>query len=148
MSFKPCRHFASLRHAGVPDSIFYEELGKAYRKAEEKAGYYHALGFDPDYIQYQSGFFSTVMQKEGWNDREIAAACYSAYFRAWPQASSSMLRKVWKQIRLFLFPRAADFYTTEKSIDLNRELAMSLLFLPNSQLSADLQKIYQSYRVE
>jgi hypothetical protein len=132
-------------NSGVPDSIFYEELGKAYRIAEEKAGYYHTLGFDPDYIQYQSGFFSTILQKEGWNDREIAAACYSAYFRAWPQASASMLQKVWKQIRLFLFPRAADFYVTTESIDLNRELARSRQFLPDSQLSPDLQKIYQSY---
>ena len=85
------------------------------------------------------------MQKEGWNDHEIAAACYSAYFRAWIQARSSMLQKVWKQIKLFLFPRAVDFYTTPKSIDLNYELAISRPFLRETELSPRLQKIYQLY---
>jgi hypothetical protein len=130
---------------GVPDSIFYEELGKAYRTAQEDVSHYHRLGFDTDYIQYRSGFFSTVMQKEGWNDREMAAACYSAYFRAWLQVPSLMLQKVWKQITLFLFPRAGDFYAKTTSIDFNHEAASARLFLPEDQLSPDVQKIYRSY---
>jgi len=134
-----------VHNSGVPDSLFYEELDKAYRKAREALGHYHALGFDTDYIQYRSGFFSTIMQKEGWNDREIAAACYSAYFRAWFQTPWPMLQKVWKQIVLFLFPRAQDFYTTMRFVDLNRELVSSRQFLPEDQLSPDVQKIYQSY---
>jgi hypothetical protein len=134
-----------LHNPGVPDSLFYEELDKAYRKAQEEPGHYHTLGFDTDYIQYRSDFFSTIMQKEGWNDREITAACYSAYFRAWRQAPLSMLQKVWKQIMLFLFPRAGDFYTTTRSVELNHELACSRQFLPEDQLSPDVQKIYQSY---
>jgi hypothetical protein len=132
-------------NSGFPDSIFYEELGKAYQTAKDKPHNFEILGFDPDHIQYRSGFFSTLMQKEGWNDREIAAACYSAYFRAWLQARSSMLRKVWKQIKLFLFPRAGDFYTAPKSINLNHELAISRPFLRDTELSPRVQKIYQSY---
>jgi hypothetical protein len=130
---------------GVPDSVFFEELGKAYRRAQEDVSHYHTLGFDTDYIQYRSGFFSTIMQKEGWNDREMAAACYSAYFRAWIQAPLLMLQKVWKQIKLFLFPRAGDFYAKATSIDLKREAASARLFLPEDQLSPDVQKIYRSY---
>jgi hypothetical protein len=84
-------------NSGFPDSIFYEELGKAYQTAKEKPHNFEVLGFDPDHIQYRSGFFSTLIRKESWNDREIAAACYSAYFRAWLQARSSMLQKVWKR---------------------------------------------------
>lgn len=132
-------------NSGVPDSIFYEELGKAYQTAKEKPHNFEILGFDPDHIQYQSGFFSTLVEKEGWNDCEIAAACYSAYFRAWLQARPSMLQKVWKQIKLFLFPRAGDFCTPRRSIDLNHELATSRLFLRETELSPGLQKIYQSY---
>jgi hypothetical protein len=132
-------------NSGVPDSIFYEELDKAYRTAQEERGHYPSLGFDADYIQYRSGFFSTIMQKEGWNDREIATACYSAYFRAWLQTPWSMLRKVWKQIRLFLFPRTGDLYTTARSIELRHELVSSRPFLPDDQLSPDVQKIYRSY---
>ena len=71
--------------SGVPDSLFYEELGRAYRTALGKQDRFRTLGFDTDYIQYRSGFSATIMQKEGWNDREIAAACYCAYFRAWRQ---------------------------------------------------------------
>jgi hypothetical protein len=134
-----------VHNSGLPDSLFYEELDKAYRKAQETLGRYHTLGFDTDYIQYRSDFFSIIMQKEGWNDREIAAACYSAYFRAWLQTPLSMLQKVWKQITLFLFPRAGDFYTTTRSVDLNHELASSRQFLPAGQLSPEVQKIYQSY---
>jgi hypothetical protein len=130
---------------GVPDSLFHEALDKAYRKAQEESGHYHTLGFDTDYIQYRSDFFSTIMRKESWNDREIAAACYSAYFRAWRQAPLSMLQKVWKQIILFLFPRSGDFYTTARSVELNHELASARQFLPEDQLSPDVQKIYQSY---
>jgi hypothetical protein len=139
-----------MHNPGVPDSLFNEELDKACREAQEDPGHYHTLGFDPDYIQYRSDFFYTIMQKEDWNDREIAAACYSAYFRAWRQAPWSMLQKVWKQIMLFLFPRAGDFYTTTKSVELNHELASARQFLPEDQLSPDVQKIYQSYlqRVE
>ena len=133
-------------NAGVPDQIFYEELAKAYRPAKENPDHYNALGFDTDYIQYRSGFFSIIMQKEGWSDREMAAACYSAYFRAWVQAPWSMLEKIWKQLRLFAFPRAGDFYTTAESIDLNNELANSRQFLPDSELSAEVQKNYHSYR--
>jgi hypothetical protein len=135
----------AVHNSAAVDPIFYEELAKAYRPAKERPGHYNTLGFDTDYIQYRSGFFSNIVQKESWNDRELAAACYSAYFRAWLQAPSSMLRKVWKQIRLFLFPRAGDFYTTTKSIDLNHELAVSRTFLPDSQLSSEVQKIYRSY---
>jgi hypothetical protein len=134
-----------VHNPGVPDSLFYEELDKAYRQAQEMPGRYHTLGFDTDYIQYRSGFFSTIMRQEGWNDREIAAACYSAYFRAWLQAPWSMLQKVWNQIVLFLFPRAGDFYTTTRFLDLNNELAASRRFLPEEPLSPDVEKIYHSY---
>jgi hypothetical protein len=133
------------RNSGVPDSLFYEELGKAYRTARDQQGHYRTLGFDTDYIQYRSGFFSTIMQKEGWNDREIAAACYSAYFRVWLQNPRSMLQKIWKQIPLFLFPRAGDFYSKARSIDLNQEIAASRRFLLEDRLSPDVEKIYQSY---
>jgi hypothetical protein len=131
---------------GLPDQTFYEELAKAYWPAKENPDHYYALGFDPDYIQYRSGFFSTIMQKEAWSDREMATACYCAYFRAWLQAPSSMLEKVGKQLRLFFFPRGGDFYKTTQSIDLNNELTSSRPFLPDSELSADVQKTYQLYR--
>ncbi len=130
---------------GVPDAEFYEELAKALRPAKENPGGYNALGFDTDYIQYRSGFFSSIVKKEGWSDRELAVACYSAYFRAWLQTPWSMLQKLGRQFSVFLFPRAGDFYTTAKSVDLNHELAASRPFLPDDQLSPDTQKIYQSY---
>jgi len=131
--------------SGVPDPLFYEELEKAYRIARDQQDHYQTLGFDTDYIQYRSGFFSAIMQKEGWNDREVAAVCYSAYFRAWLQNPRSMLEKIWKQIPLFLFPRPGDFYSTARSIDLNQEVAASRPFLREDRLSPDVQKIYQSY---
>jgi hypothetical protein len=134
-----------VHNSGVPDSQFYKELDKAYREAQKEPGRYHTLGFDTDYIQYRSDFFSTIMQKEGWNDREIAAACYSAYFRAWLETPLPMLQKAWKQIMLFLFPRGGDFYSTTRSVDLNHELACPRQFLPADQLSPEVQKIYQSY---
>jgi hypothetical protein len=90
-------------------------------------------------------FFSTIMERESWSDRELVRACYSAYFRAWHQAPYSMLKKVWKQIRLFLFPRPGDFYRAAKSIDLNHELAISRSSLGETELSPRVQKIYQSY---
>jgi len=127
------------------DPVFYEELTKAFQTAKKASGHYNTLGFDPDYIQYRSGFFSAVMHKKGWSDHQLAAACYSAYCHAWMKAPSLMLRKVWKQLKLFLFPRAGDFYTTTKSIDLNREVAKSRPFLPESKLSPDVQKIYRAY---
>jgi hypothetical protein len=130
---------------GVADAIFYEELGNAYRTAKEKAHNFDTLGFDTDHILYRSGFFSTVMERESWSDRELARACYSAYFRAWHQAPYSMLKKVWNQIRLFLFPRPGDFYRAAKSIDLNHEIAGSRPFLREPELSSRVQKIYQSY---
>lgn len=142
---RPDEASASGHNPGLPDRTFYEELAKVYRPAKENPGHYNALGFDPDYILYRSGFFSTILQKEGWSGREMAKACYSAYFRAWLQAPSAMLEKVGKQMRLFVFPRAGDFYTTAESIDLSHELAISRPFLPDSELSADVQKTYQSY---
>jgi hypothetical protein len=132
-------------NSGVADAIFYQELDKAYRTAKAKPHNFDTLGFDTDYIQYRSGFFSTIMERESWSDRELAGACYSAYFRAWHQAPSSMLKKVWKQIRLFLFPRPGDFYRAAKSIDLNHELAISRPFLREAKLSPRVQKIYRSY---
>ncbi len=132
-------------NSGVADAIFYEELGKAYRTAKEKPHHFDTLGFDTDYVLYRSGFFSTIMERESWSDRELARACYSAYFRAWHQAPYSMLKKVWKQIRLFLFPRPGDFYRAAKSIDLNHELAISRSSLGETELSPRVQKIYQSY---
>src|ERR1700739_2373309 len=79
---------------GVADAIFYEELGRAYRTSKEKPHNFDTLGFDTDHILYRSGFFSTIMERENWSDRELASACYSAYFRAWHQAPYSMLNKV------------------------------------------------------
>jgi hypothetical protein len=126
--------------------VLYEELTKVFGAAKENPGRYHSLGFDADYIQYRSGFFSIIKQNKGWSDSELAAACYSAYFRAWLHAPSSMVHKVWKQIRLFLFPRAGDFYSTAKSVDLNHEAIVSRHFLPDSSLSPHIENLYQSYR--
>ena len=130
---------------GVPDQIFYEELRKAYRTAEKEPNGYYTLGFQTDYILYLSGFFDTIQRREGWNHRELAAACYSAYFRAWLQAPSSMLRKVAKEMALFLFPRGGDFYSAARPIDL-KKLTDTRRCLPDSPLSLEMQKIYQSYK--
>ncbi len=130
---------------GVADAIFYEELGRAYRTAKENSHNFDTLGFDTDHLLYRSGFFSAIVERESWSDRELASACYSAYFRAWHQAPYSMLKKVWKQIRLFLFPRPGDFYRAAKSMDLNHEIAASRPFLREAELSPRVQKIFQSY---
>jgi hypothetical protein len=98
-----------------------------------------------DPLGYVDRAASTIVERESWNDRELARACYSAYFRAWHQAPYSMLKKVWKQIRLFLFPRPGDFYRAAKSMDLNQEIAASRPFLREAELSPRVQKIYQSY---
>jgi hypothetical protein len=129
----------------VPDEIFHEELKKAYRTSREEPSGYPALGFQPDYILYFSGFFSNIQRKEGWNDRELAAACYSAYFQAWFQVPSAMLQKIAKQSILFLFPRGGDFYSAGSTTELDK-LATSRRCLPDSQLSLEVQKIYQSYK--
>jgi hypothetical protein len=134
-----------VHNPGVPDEIFHEELKKAYQTAREQPTGYRTLGFQPDYIQYLSGFFPNVQREEGWNDRELAAACYSAYFRAWFQVPAAMLQKIAKQITLFLFPRGGDFYSTARPIELDK-LAASRWCLPPSQLSVEAQKIYQSYK--
>jgi hypothetical protein len=134
-----------MHNSGVPDRLFYEELGKAYRTAKAQPAGYVTLGFDTDYIQYFSDFSATIQRKEQWNERELAAACYSAYFRGWSKAPSSMFQKIAKQIPLFLFPRGGDFYSTARRIELNK-IADSRHCLPDSALSTEMQKIYQSYR--
>ena len=135
----------SVHNPGVPDEIFHEELKKAYRTALEQPSGYPTLGFQSDYILYFSGFFSNIQRKEGWNDRELAAACYSAYFQAWFQVPSAMLQKIAKQMTLFLFPRGGDFYSAGSTIELDK-FATSRRCLPDSQLSLEVQKIYQSYK--
>ena len=135
----------SVHNPGVPDEIFHEELKKAYRTALEQPSGYPTLGFQSDYILYLSGFFSNIQRKEGWNDRELAAACYSAYFQAWFQVPSAMLQKIAKQMTLFLFPRGGDFYSAGSTIELDK-FATSRRRLPDSQLSLEVQKIYQSYK--
>ena len=134
-----------VHNPGVPDGIFHEELKKAYRTAREQPGGYPVLGFQSDYILYISGFFPNIQRKEGWNDRELAAACYSAYFQAWFQVPSAMLQKIAKQMTLFLFPRGGDFYSPGSTTELDK-LATSRRSLPDSQLSLEVQRIYQSYK--
>jgi hypothetical protein len=56
-----------------------------------------------------------------------------------------MLQKTAKQMKLFLFPRGGDFYSTARPIELDK-FAASRWCLPDSQLSREVQKIYQSYR--
>ena len=132
-------------NSSAPNQMFYEELAKAYGKAKENPNCYDALGFDTDYIQYHSDFFSIVTHKEGWTKRELASVCYSAYFRAWHQAPLEMLNKVWKQLGLFIFPRHGDFYAGSNWIELNHELIISRSFLPDSQFSPEVRQIYLSY---
>jgi hypothetical protein len=153
-----CIHAAQVLEASPSDAslngnpvqrALYEELAEAFRIAKEKLGRYHSLGFDSDYIQYSSGFsrrFAADGPEESAKVRELASTCYSAYFRAWLHAPRSMLQKIGRQIRIFLFPRAGDFYSTGKSVDLNHETAVSRPFLPASALSPDVQKIYQAYQ--
>jgi hypothetical protein len=133
-------------NSDAANSVFYRELAKAFRAAKENPAHYDTLGFDTDYILYRSGFFSTIGREERGDVRELAATCYSAYFHAWLRAPWSMLQKVWKQISVFLFPRGGDFYSTAKSVDLNREIAASRPFLSDTSLSPLIQNIYQSYR--
>jgi hypothetical protein len=137
---------ANMNGSDAASPVLYEELTKAFGVAKENPGRYNSLGFDSDYIQYHSGFFSVVGAEERWNTRALAAACYSAYFRAWLHAPSSMLQKVGNQIRAFLFPHAGDFYSTAKSVDLSHEAIVSRQFLPDCSLSPYIGNLYQSYR--
>jgi len=132
--------------SGGGQTAFYEELAKAFRSAKENPNHYDLLGFDPDYILFSSNFFSITKAKEGWSDRELIGNCYSAYFRAWIRTPWFMLQKIEKQLRLFLFPHGGDFYSTAQSVDLNREIAVSRLFLFDRPLAPPIQNIYQAYR--
>ena len=56
-----------------------------------------------------------------------------------------MLQKLAKQATLFLFPRGGDFYSAGSTTEMSK-LATSLRCLPDSQLSLEVQNIYQSYK--
>ena len=124
---------------------FYQLLGVAYQPARADATRCPVLGFNQEYILYDSGFFSAIAQKENWTHRQLQAACYAAYFRAWRYVPISMMRKIIKQALIFLFPRSDDFYFTGKSTHFDSDLANSRSFLPSANFSPKVQEMYQSY---
>jgi hypothetical protein len=124
---------------------FYQLLGDAYQPARADAARCPVLGFNQEYILYDSGFFSSIAQKENWTDRQLQAACYAAYFRAWRHVPISMMQKIIKQALVFLFPSSNDFYFTGKSTHFDSELANSRSFLPSANFSPRVQEMYQSY---
>lgn len=56
-----------------------------------------------------------------------------------------MLKKIGKQALSFIFPRSEDLYSTGKSLHLDRDLAESRRLLPESRLSPDVQKMFETY---
>jgi hypothetical protein len=124
---------------------FYQLLGAAYQPARADAARCPVLGFNQEYILYDSGFFSSIAQKENWTNRQLQAACYAAYFRAWRHVPISMMQKIIKQASVFLFPSSNDFYFTGKSTHFDTDLANSRSFLSSANFSPRVQEMYQSY---
>jgi hypothetical protein len=124
---------------------FYQLLSTAYQPAKADAARCPVLGFNEEYILYDSGFFSSIAQKENWTPQQLEAACYAAYFRAWRYVPISMMQKIIKQVLVFLFPSSDDFYFTGKSTHFDSDLVNSRSFLPSANFSPKVQEMYQSY---
>jgi hypothetical protein len=92
------------------ETVLCQALETVLIEARKRPGY-TSLGFDPDYIKYDADFFGRLEQKEHWTDGQLAAACYSAYFKAWAGAPKAMLEKIMKQLAFFLSVRDGDIYT-------------------------------------
>jgi hypothetical protein len=81
---------------------FYQGLAQAYSEARLKPFETKTLGFNYDYILYQSQFFPTLQSEEKLTADQLIRLCYSEYFRAWHESPGLMAGKVAKQLRLFL----------------------------------------------
>src|SRR5215469_5115717 len=81
---------------------FYQDLTQAYSEARLKPNLKKTLGFNYDYILYESQFFSTLQSEERLTADQLIRLCYSEYLRAWRESPDLMAGKVAKQVRLFL----------------------------------------------
>jgi hypothetical protein len=141
----PDREPSDARPVDETKPVLYEQLSKVFPVAKADPGRYKSLGFDSDYIQYHSRCFTVLGAAKRWNSRELAATCYSAYFHAWLRAPGLMLQKIANQLKIFVFPKAGDFYSAAKNVDFRHEALVSRRFLPDCLRSTSVENIYQSY---
>jgi len=87
-----CGHNPGFRRGGEMPN-FYDELAPRLAPGEENRGHYNALCFDMIIHPISPGF-SRYHGEGSWNDRELALAFFSAYFRACCILPRSMFQKL------------------------------------------------------
>jgi hypothetical protein len=100
---------------------FYQGLAQVYSESRYNPYTKMTLGFDSDYIQNESHFFSTLQSEERLTADQLIGLCYSEYFRAWRESPDLMAGKLAKQFRLFLTAPRQDFaaYAVDRSFFLD-----------------------------
>jgi len=89
--------------------VFAENLKNEVAVARTQRGA-RSLGFDPDYLQYQS---SIAMPLTGMNREAIIGLYYRMYLDAWLGNPTGMFIKIWRQMTFFVFPDPKTFLTRQ-----------------------------------
>lgn len=143
---KPYSQSSIGQHQDASEDAFYQSLEKAFLEAKRDPGGFQLLGFNADYIIYSSNVFQEVARRQHWNDRQLAAFCYSVYLKTWLGSPLEMLAKVCRQLTVFFFPPRKDFYSGITGFNFGRAFLYSLHSMPTSpKLRPSVQALYSSY---
>lgn len=135
--------------AQSPEGAFLRDLLPVFRaelsKAREGVDCYKHLGYNADYLMYQSPIMSWMMSHRASTDIEMIPFYYHWYFRTLLADPGGIAGKVWGQMTYFVFPDASTI--SLKQISMGRQYATSLTSLPKypNNPSPRIAAIYAGY---
>jgi len=122
----------SLAGGGVKKE-FVENLEKELSLARAKQHSFKVLGFDPDYLMYQSSVDKPLI-RNGMSREQVVDFYYRAYFDVWLGNPAGMARKILRQIAVFALPNPDTILSNEKDFqkeyDKTRAAADGAVLLP------------------
>ncbi|MEO6847219.1 MAG: hypothetical protein ABI443_06885 [Chthoniobacterales bacterium] len=111
----------------TPEELqFILALEKALIEARKNPKHFETLGYQADDIMYRSGVFIGTKYNPEWDNKKFLPFCYALYAKAWIGAPGLMLKKVGRQLTLFLFPSKSDYYYSNREKQLTSNYQHSL----------------------
>ena len=107
---------------------------------------YEKLGFNPDYLFYNSPLFHSIRQNLGNTDEEFRAFCMTAYKNAAIDDPLGMAGKVGTEFTHFLFPDLNTFY--KRKLDLQKTYQNTITSLQVKTLDESygpMKAVYAAY---
>jgi hypothetical protein len=137
---------------GDPEKAFLQDFLPVFRsefaKARANPSCYWRLGYDPDYLMYQSPLLAWLMEHGHMSDDQLAAFCRHWYLQALADDPMAIARKIAGQMEYFFIGDSTVFFGRTEVLRRDYPAALSSLPTSTDPASPWSSRIYVRYLEE